>query len=242
MKKEGEYVAVEKMQMMNLVAPLDDMHDLLQEIVLIERIHIKNAVKEIQDSNFTLAVLEEHLDSIADMGTIVKYKANKSCYKTYQDKLSYLANALDMILEPKTDLDRKRDIEDAVAELDSITRKVAPIQDKLTEREETLNRYEDFLESIEYLKDINIDVSALSRMKHFNYHIGTLTKDKRLKLRNNYENISAIVLHIGSSVDGEAYLIFSPAQLEYEAERILKSLNFKEIPLPAEFEGVPSEI
>ena len=202
MKKEGEYVAVEKMQMMNLVAPLDDMHDLLQEIVLIERIHIKNAVKEIQDSNFTLAVLEEHLDSIADMGTIVKYKANKSSYKTYQDKLSYLANALDMILEPKTDLDRKRDIEDAVAELDSITRKVAPIQDKLTEREETLNRYEDFLESIEYLKDINIDVSALSRMKHFNYHIGTLTKDKRLKLRNNYENISAIVLHIGSSVDG----------------------------------------
>ena len=242
MKKEGEYVAVEKMQMMNLVAPLDDMHDLLQEIVLIERIHIKNAVKEIQDSNFTLAVLEEHLDSIADMGSIVEYKANKSSYKTYQDKLSYLANALDMILEPKTDLDRKRDIEDAVAELDSITRKVAPIQDKLTEREETLNRYEDFLESIEYLKDINIDVSALSRMKHFNYHIGTLTKDKRLKLRNNYENISAIVLHIGSSVDGEAYLIFSPAQLEYEAERILKSLNFKEIPLPAEFEGVPSEI
>ena len=131
MKKEGEYVAVEKMQMMNLVAPLDDMHDLLQEIVLIERIHIKNAVKEIQDSNFTLAVLEEHLDSIADMGTIVKYKANKSSYKIYQDKLSYLANALDMILEPKTDLDRKRDIEDAVAELDSITRKVAPIQDKL---------------------------------------------------------------------------------------------------------------
>ena len=37
MKKEGEYVAVEKMQMMNLVAPLDDMHDLLQEIVLKER-------------------------------------------------------------------------------------------------------------------------------------------------------------------------------------------------------------
>ena len=129
MKKEGEYVAVEKMQMMNLVAPLDDMHDLLQEIVLIERIHIKNAVKEIQDSNFTLAVLEEHLDSIADMGTIVKYKANKSCYKTYQDKLSYLANALDMILEPKTDLDRKRDIEDAVAELDSISRKVGPMED-----------------------------------------------------------------------------------------------------------------
>ena len=88
MKKEGEYVAVEKMQMMNLVAPLDDMHDLLQEIVLIEKIHIKNAVKEIQDSNFTLAVLEEHLDSIADMGSIVKYKANKSSYKTCNSLLS----------------------------------------------------------------------------------------------------------------------------------------------------------
>ena len=230
------------MQMMNLVAPLDDMHDLLQEIVLIEKIHIKNAVKEIQDSNFTLAVLEEHIDSIADMGSIVKYKSNKSSFKAYQDKLSYLANALDMVLEPKTDLDRKRDISNATGELDSITLKVAPIQDNLTERRETLRRYEDFLESIEYLKDINIDVNALSKMENFNYHIGTLTKDKRLKLRNNYENISAIVLHIGSSVDGEAYLIFSPAQLEYEAERILKSLNFKEIPLPAEFEGIPSEI
>ena len=230
------------MQMMNLVAPLEDMHDLLQEIVLIEKIHIKNAVKEIQDSNFTLAVLDEHIDSIADMGSIIKYKSNKSSFKSYQDKLVYLANALDMKLEPRTDLDRKLNLEDAVIELEDIRKKVAPIQDRFMEKSETLSRYEDFLESIEYLKDINMDVSALSKMENFNYHIGTLTKDKRLKLRNNYENISAIVLHIGSSVDGEAYLIFSPAQLEYEAERILKSLNFKDIPLPAEFEGVPSEI
>lgn len=235
-------MAVEKMQMMNLVAPLDDMHDLLQEIVLIEKIHIKNAVKEIQDSNFTLAVLEEHLESIADMGNIVKFKSNRSSYKVYQDKLSYLAGALDMELEPKTDIDRKRHIDKAISELEKIAEKVFPVKDRLNDSEEALHRYEDFLESIEYLKDINIDVCALSKMKHFNYHIGTLTKDKRLKLRNNYENVSAIVLHIGSSVDGEAYLIFSPAQLEYEAERILKSLNFKEIPLPEEFDGIPSEI
>lgn len=230
------------MQMMNLVAPLDDMNKVLQEIVLLERIHIKNAVKEINESNFTMAVLEEHIESIADMGSIVKYKSKKSNLKRHQDTLDFVTDALDMKLESHTDIDRMVSLTQRLDQLYHIFDEVRPVKEKLDAIEAKLHSYEDFLESIEYLRGMQIDVGSLSHMTHFNYHIGTLTKDKRLKLRNNYENISAIVLHIGSSVDGESYLVLTPASLEHEADRILKSLNFKEIKLPDEFEGTPDEV
>lgn len=235
-------MAVEKMQMMNLVAPLGDMHDILQEVVLLEKVHIKNAMKEISDSNFTLSVLEEHLDSITDMGSIVRYKGNKQDLKQYSDMIKRTAQSLGVQVEITEKMDQNRSLASYVEELKLIDAEVSPVRQQFIETQEKIDRYEDFLKSMEHLLGLNIDVSDLAHMKHFNYHIGTLTKDKRLKLRNNYENISAIVLHIGSSVDGEVYLIFSPTQLEMEAERILKSLNFKEIELPKEFKGTPDEI
>lgn len=228
--------------MMNVVAPLSQLHPVLQEVVLLERVHIRNAMKEISDSNFTLAVLEEHLDSIADLGSIVKYHGDKKDFKSYTSMIGEIAQSLEVNLRVLETVDRNKSLGDYLGDLDRIHEEVAPIRQELQQVQKKIERYEDFLENIEHLLGMSIDVSELAHMRNFNYHIGTLTRDKRLKLRNNYENISAIVLHIGSSVDGEVYLIFSPVQLEHEAQRILKSLNFKEIELPQEFSGTPDEV
>ncbi len=235
-------MAVEKMKMMNMVAPIRDMHDVLQEIVLLERIHIKNAVREIRDSNFTLSVLEEHLDSIADMGHIVSYRGGKENFQKTKDRIRRLEESLGAEVRVIERPAMHKPMDEYERELDLIEQDVSPVHKALEDTLQRIAQHKDFLKSIKHLQGMAIDVSELSNMEFFNYHIGTLSKEKRLKLRNNYENISAVVLHIGSSIDGEVYLVFSPVSLEPEAERILKSLNFKEIDLPKEFSGTPNEV
>lgn len=67
-----------------------------------------------------------------------------------------------MILRTQNGPRSKRDIEDAVAMTCWYIGRL--LYSGYVLKEETLNRYEDFLESItEYLKDININVSALSK-------------------------------------------------------------------------------
>ncbi len=60
-------MAVEKMKMMNIVAHQDHLDQILRRIVLMENVHLIDAVTEIDDSNFTLNMLEENLEEIINM-------------------------------------------------------------------------------------------------------------------------------------------------------------------------------
>lgn len=234
-------MAVEKMEMMNLVAPIENIHEILEGVVLTERVHIQKGQNS-GDSNFTLSVLEDALSTLRDMGSLVRYKASKKSLAAQRKDLQEITEAFDIVPDESKSGYGECSLERAVDILCEMKAKVDPIRKSLDETCEEIRRHRDFLESIKYLLGMDIDVSEFSKMKHFNYHIGTLTKERRIKLRNNYENISAVVLHIGSSEDGEAYLIFAPSDLDNESVKILKSLNFKEIKLPIEFKGTPDEV
>lgn len=234
-------MAVEKMEMMNLVAPIENIHEILEGVVLTERVHIQKGQNS-GDSNFTLSVLEDALSTLRDMGSLVRYKASKKSLAAQRKDLQEITEAFDIVPDESKSGYGECSLERAVDILCEMKAKVDPIRKSLDETCEEIRRHRDFLESIKYLLGMDIDVSEFSKMKHFNYHIGTLTKERRIKLRNNYENISAVVLHIGSSEDGEAYLIFAPSDLDSESVKILKSLNFKEIKLPVEFKGTPDEV
>lgn len=234
-------MAVEKMEMMNLVAPIENIHEILEGVVLTEKVHIQKGQNS-GDSNFTLSVLEDALSTLRDMGSLVRYKASKKSLAAQRKDLQEITDAFDIIPDKSKSGYGECSLERAVDILCEMKSKVDPIKEALDETFEEIRRHRDFLESIKYLLGMDIDVSEFSKMKHFNYHIGTLTKERRIKLRNNYENISAVVLHIGSSEDGEAYLIFAPSDLDNESVKILKSLNFKEIKLPVEFKGTPDEV
>ncbi|MBP2027760.1 V/A-type H+-transporting ATPase subunit I [Acetoanaerobium pronyense] len=234
-------MAVEKMEMMNLVAPIENIHEILEGVVLTEKVHIQKGQNS-GDSNFTLSVLEDALSTLRDMGSLVRYKASKKSLAAQRKDLQEITDTFDIIPDKSKSGYGECSLERAVDILCEMKSKVDPIKEALDETFEEIRRHRDFLESIKYLLGMDIDVSEFSKMKHFNYHIGTLTKERRIKLRNNYENISAVVLHIGSSEDGEAYLIFAPSDLDNESVKILKSLNFKEIKLPVEFKGTPDEV
>lgn len=229
-------MAVEKMKLMNIVAPVECMHDILRELILSESAHIRNyTVNKVADS-LTMTMLSKYEDPIRDSGRFTRYKAEKADFKIYEDKLEEISKLLKKEI-PLKKTDSSKDIEQIRERIDQIHSALKPLGRDKDEHEREIREKEEFLENIENLRDMDIDIGEIRSMQHFNYHIGTLTKERRIKLRDNYENIPAIVLHIGSSSDGESYLIFSTKQDEEETSRILKSLNFKEIEFPENTEG-----
>lgn len=234
-------MAIEKMRMMNIVSPIENIHSILEDLVIMGCFHIQNYTKSNSSDTLTMQLVSEVMDDSLDIGNIQKFKFEKTDFKDLIEKLSFIADSIDMELEVDNDIDREYDFEKIVTRLNSMYSVIAPIRKKMEDMRKSITEKEYFLENIKFLDTADLDISDIKNMRHINYHIGTLTKENRIKLRDNYENISAVVLHIGSSNDGESYLIFSPTKYEEETNKILKSLNFKEIEIPDDIRGNVSE-
>lgn len=235
-------MAVEKMKLMNIVAPIDDMHDILKDLILSEKLHIKNYTKDKIADSLTMSVLSKYEDPIRDLGRFTRYRPEKIDFKSLDEDIAQIEQLLDVKIPVKKNVDEHYEFDNVANRIREIYHSLKPLsKDRLFEDKEIRDK-EEFLENIEFLKDMNFDISEIQNMEHFNYHIGTLTKERRIKLRDNYENIPAVVLHIGSSAGTESYLIFTPKQNEEETSKILKSLNFREIAIPENVTGLVSEV
>lgn len=235
-------MAVEKMEMLNLVAPIEDIDNITREVVLLENIHIVNALNEINESNFTLCVLEENLDELVDMCVIKPYR-DEINHKDISEKINNLMDffQLEKLIKEEY-LKGDYIFEELIKEIEDIYTRVKKVQEEKTHVSEALKRVRELENNIHHLKKNNVNMSILKKLNFFSFKFGTLSKDDMSKLKKNYENISAIVLHIGSSEMGEVYLVISPKDLETETNRILRSLNFHELNIPEEFLGTPDEI
>ncbi|SHJ86848.1 V/A-type H+-transporting ATPase subunit I [Geosporobacter subterraneus DSM 17957] len=235
-------MAVEKMEMLNVVAPITAMDEIAKEIVLSNNVHMVNALHEINESNFTIRVQEENLEELVDICLIRPYGGEPEDTDTTKDikKLLDFFKMEPHIKEKYLSGDYKDQL---IAEkIHAVYAAVTPVQEKIKELEAQLQSLEDFKEHIKFMKDLDVNLDELNDLKFFAYKIGILSKENRLKLKRNYENVSAVVLHIGSNNVGEVYLVISPTELERETNRILRSLNFQEIDMPKAFAGKPIDV
>ncbi len=229
------------MKMLNIISPVENIHPILEDLVIDGSVHIQNYTKSNSTDSLTMHKVSEFLEDSVDLGSMQKIKFEKTDFKDFFEKLDFISDSIDMKLEINADIDTTYDFQKITARLNSMYSVIAPIKLKMDNLKRIIKEKEYFLENISFLDNADIDISEIREMKHINYHIGTLTKENRIKLRDNYENISAIVLHIGSSEDGESYLIFSPSKYEEETNKILRSLNFKEIDIPDDISGNVSQ-
>lgn len=235
-------MSVEKMEMMNLVGKIEEIDNITKEIVRLGNVHIVNASHEIDESNFTLCVLEENIEELVDMCIIKPYR-EETDYKDITLKINNMMKYFDMkpLVQEKY-LKDLYDFDGIKKEMNEIYPKVESVYKEIEELNEELQNLEEFDNHIRYLKGLDINLDSLNNLHFFNYKIGILSKENRLKLKKNYENISAIVLHIGSNNVGEVYLIISTKELETETDRILRSLHFQQLDMPNDFSGRPIEV
>ncbi|MTI48775.1 MAG: V-type ATP synthase subunit I [Firmicutes bacterium] len=235
-------MAIEQMVVMNVVGLKDSVDNVAREIVLMENVDIINALNEINESHFTLTIEEENVEEIVDM-SLIKPMSDDVSYEDTFKKIDDLSNVYEENFKVnKSYLDESFDYKLCSDNVDSLYDKLIAPYEKIMELKEEKKKIEEFYRNFMYIKDLDVEVETFKNLNYFTYTFGILSKENVKKLKRNYENITAIVLHTGTSKSGEVYLVISPKEMELETNRILRSLNFNKIEMKMNFTGTPMEI
>lgn len=228
----------ERMLMMNLAGDINDMDSILSDIVSEGTVQIVDANNLISNSNFLFPINDENINIAMDINYINKYKSNIK-QKEEENKLDEINKYLKLDLKKDKNI---RDISTDKENLKDIYERLNIYVDSLKDIDKKINEKEKLIKNFNVFKSLDMDIKELFNMKNFKYRFGILSKNDRLKIKKNYENIFAAIFHLDTTDEGEVYLIIYPSDVEVDISRTLKSLNFEEIFMPDNFTGRPIEI
>ena len=235
-------MAVEKMTMINVIGNIFDVDNVLKDIILSGKVELVSALSQIEDNSFIFKVEDENLEKVIDLNYITSFQKDKfyegALKKGEELKGIFHIEPIDMELDLKENIDISR----ISKELENIYDEVKGPNEELKSAKKQLKELEDFYRSFSQIKDFTIPIEDLKNLSYFDFRIGSLSKEDRLNLKKNYENILATILHTGTNKDGETYLVIYPSTIREEMNRILRSLNFREIIIPEEYKGTPKDM
>lgn len=231
-------MAIERMEMMNVVGHLEDMNRVLRDLVVLGCLQ---PVREVQ-LNHIASTLDTMSFDTAEAANWVKFPSSKWEYREAQMHLELLMTRMGI----KGDVDPGKFGEDY--NFKDIENDIAVMFDRFAGLLKQIEGFEkervklDRFRVISILKDVNLDFRELEAMTRYSYRIGAISKEHRQKLALNYENISAAVMHLGERDGQEIYMVIFPKDLETENLRILRSIDFEEYEILKEYLDVPARM
>ncbi len=236
-------MSVEKMTMMNVIGNISDVDNVLKDIILSGEVDLVSALSQIEDNSFVFNIKDENLEKVIDLNYITSFSNDKKGYEELLKKGEELKQILNITSNyMESNLKDNIDIFKISEELNNIYEEVTEPSERLKIAQEELERIENFNKNFSEIRDINIPIEDLRSLSYFDFKFGILTREDRIKLKKNYENILAIILHTGTGKEGEVYVVIYPSSIREEMNRILRSLNFKEVQVPEEYKGTPMEM
>lgn len=228
-------MAVEKMLMMNVIGKIEDVDNVLRDIILSEKVELVSSEAQIELNNFAFKLQGGNIDKAVGLNYVTSFERDNSHDKELK-KVTELKDILNIELE-HFKVEAQKDINNT-----GINKKFYTIYDKVKDCHEALNKKILELHEVDYLlqsfskvEKIDIEIKDLINLNYFDFRFGILSKENRIKLRKNYENILAAIFHTGTNEKGEVYLALYPNKLKEEMDRILKSLSFEKIMIPNKY-------
>lgn len=235
-------MSVENMTMMNIIGNITDVDNVLKSMLLSNKIDLVSALSQIEDNSFLFKVKDDNIEKVIDLNNITSFQKDNS-FEAILTKGEEIRASLGLGKTKKSyNMDLNIDPVKAYDELSKIFDELKTPREDIDRVKAELDNIQKFYKHIQYTNDLSIPIEDLKNLKYFNFKLGVLSKEDRLKLKKNYENILAIIVHTGTSSDGDTYLIIYPTSLIEEMNRILRSLNFREIVIPEEYKGTPMDI
>jgi V/A-type H+-transporting ATPase subunit I len=237
-------MSVEKMTMMNIVGKIEGVNDVLTDLLKSGKVDLVSAMTQIEKSHFLFDVSDENVDMLVDLNYISSFAKNEetqNLLKRCEDLTAILGLECDSrYANIKQGMPTKEEMQ---ADLEEAYKEVVEPHSMLEALQKELSYLDDFhVNSFKEMEEFPLTIDEMRDMEYYDFKMGILSKEDRLKLKKNYENILAVLLHTGSSAEGEVYFAFYPKKLESEITRILRSLNFKEIIIPKTYSGTPKQI
>lgn len=228
-------MAIEKMAMLHMVGERADLDDIAKELILFGKVHVVNALPELEASHFETLLSDDEKDRILSNNGYVPMDYFVD-YRSHYEKIERIMGHLNISHKNMTQklADGQGDISEALRLLDILYPEMENIQKELKAlkmKQAHLER----LKALTYIDDTNLELQKLFNMEHFGIKLGLITKENRNKLALNYENLQGIFMHLGEIEGMEAMLIAYPLELTLETDRLLRSVYFEEVEVPKDY-------
>ncbi len=228
-------MAIERMEMMNVVGHCEDMNKVLRDLVVLGCLQ---PIREVQQSHIA-STLDIMSFDVSEGAKWVQFPSSKWEFREAQMHLELLMTRMGIKGEVDAgEFGEDYDFKDIEANINVMFDRFAGLLKQIEGFEKERKKLDRF-RVISILKDVNLDLNELETLSHYSYRIGTISKEHRQKLAINYENISAAVMHLGDMNNQEIYMVIFPKDLETENLRILRSIDFEEYEILKEYLDVP---
>lgn len=177
------------MHLVNITSRLSNLRDLLIDVINIGQIEPVDAFNQVASRAFSVKASTENVELTEDMNSI---KSFEGLSKSDIEKITYLKTLLesdDSINDSCKKAISKEDLEDLYKNLAPIIKRKEELLEK---RKELL----DFKGNLEILDKAEIDIEKIKNLNYFDYRYGEVSKDGRFILKNNYENIPSLIIHL----------------------------------------------
>ena len=238
-------MAIQKMEYLRIVGSLEDMHEVLEKLVLSEKLHFDFEGTAGYDNSY---IIHEYESVMTGPSTfeLEDFAAVEAQCGNMEQTLEHLGKGLDVRLEINKNsiTDASYSLSDAQNDLNKLMEQLDQPVSEINRKREAILKYEQFRETLNGITYKDIDFSRVAGLNYFAYEIGALSQENIIRLRKNYENISAIALNIGMIKDSSEYIdiILYPRQFAEETSKLLKSLNWVRLDIPENLNGTVSQM
>ncbi|HEX2946894.1 MAG TPA: V-type ATPase 116kDa subunit family protein [Clostridia bacterium] len=238
-------MAIQKMEYLRIVGSLEDMHEVLEKLVLSEKLHFDFEGTTEYDNSYIIHEYESVMTGPSSFEHEDFEAVEAQCDRMEKD-LEHLAKGMDIRLE----LDKSSisgtpcSLSEAQDDLNKLMEQLGQVVSEINRKREAILKYEQFRETLNGITYKDIDFGRVAALNYFAYEIGALSQENVIRLRKNYENISAIALNIGMIKASSEYIdiILYPRQFAEETSKLLKSLNWVRLDIPENLSGTVSEM
>lgn len=185
-------MAVEKMYLVNMVSELKNLDKFLEDVIEIGDIEPVDSFNQVTNRNFNIKASAENVNITEDINELSGFDKEDS--DDFIEKLKELKESLDLNESSNKKLVDKNQINELYDKLKSLLKE----KEDLEEKSKILDVYS---ENVELLKDYKIDIEKVKNLKYFDYRYGSVSEDGRFILKNNYENIPSLIIHLDGRID-----------------------------------------
>lgn len=205
-------MAVEKMYLVNMISDMKNLDEFLEDVIKIGEIEPVDAFNQVTNRTFSIKATAENVDITEDINDISGFNKDND---GYIDKLRALKEALNVADNPNGEVVDKDRVDELYDKLNTLLK-------EKEELEEKAKRLDTYKRNIEILKNYNIDIEKIHNLNYFDYRYGQINEDGRFILKNNYENIPSLIIHLDENVDQASLKALEEI---YSLDEATKNLN-----------------
>lgn len=229
-------MAVERMVMLSAVGRIENLKDILFQVLDSEALDMVDAMTQLAE-NSNIYSLEDNVDMVVDLNNLAPFPINTDIRQKAQEA----QKMVDYFHIKDLKITGFEDAESLNRRYQALLDRVEPMRTEYEEIHKRLEAIENFKQNMALFENVDVDLNQIRDMKYFTARFGRLEKSARVRLKNSYENLLAIVFHTGSFEDEEVYMIVYPNEVADEIDRVLKSLHWIDVPVMDNAMGTAKE-